>query len=138
MFTRVSDDSTLIPTMVFGPYEQTRQVQNIVRPVMQSAEVRVAYLPTVYRSGEYMCLFDTYAEAKAAVDYFSAFSLYLFEGPTTTEAMLIQDGGYIVEVEAGTPDTSFAMQFAVSGAMTITQNGLWELRVPYQEVPEDD
>ena len=138
-FTRLSDDSELTPTMVFGPYEQSREVRNIVRPVMESAEVRVSYSPTVYRKGEYQLLFDTYAEAKAAVNYFSAFSLYYFEGPTIGAGELITVGGYILESDGTDLDTNFAMQFVVApGDMTITQNGLWELRVPYQEVPEDD
>lgn len=137
MFTRLSDDETLIPTLVFGPYEQAREARNIVRPVMESAEVRVAFLPIVYRKGEYQLLFDTYAAAKDAIDFFDAFSYFYFEGPTLGAAVLITDGGYILEADPDSPDVSFAMRFVVApGDLTITQNGLWELRVPYQEVPE--
>lgn len=136
MFTRLSDDATLIPIQVFGPFEQTREVRNIVRTVMQSANVRVAYSPTVYRRGEYQLLFDTYADALEATDYFSSFSLYQFEGPAIDAGILIQEGGYVLESD-GTPDAGFSMRFVVApGDLTITQNGLWELRVPYQEVPE--
>lgn len=138
MFTRVSDDEVLTPLVVFGPFEQSREVRNIVRPIMQSAEVRVSYSPTVYRRGEYQLLFETYEQAHTAINYFSDFSLYIFEGPTVPIGTLIQVGGYLIESD-GTPDAGFSMQFAVApGDMTISQNGLWELRVPYQEVPTDD
>lgn len=135
-FTRLSDDETLVPLLVFGPYETERPVQNIVRPIMQSAEVRVTYLPAVYSQGEFQLLFDSYSSAKEAVEFFAEASQYTFDGPSIGAGELIQVGGYVMESDGTDLDTSFAIQFVVApGPMRISQNGLWEVRVPYQEVP---
>jgi hypothetical protein len=149
------------PIIVFGPFENAREVRNISRELLHDSDVRSTFVPTVERTGEYQLLFETYADAREAADKFTAASLFAYSGPDAggTPAHLAVDGGYIIEVPAtsgwgtpeyletdggyvvevpgtpATPDASFAATFIVwGGSLAITQNGLWELRVPYKEV----
>jgi hypothetical protein len=135
-FTRLSDDATLTPVMVFGPYEQTRRSRQIVRELAESGEVRVAWRPPSRRRGTYMLLFSTYAAALSAQSWFLENSEYDFEGPTVGEGVYEVVDGYIVEVPP-TTDAGFSMRFVLDEEEpTINQNDpMWELRVSYQEVP---
>lgn len=136
-FQRVSDAAVLEPVLVFGPFEQERESRNVVTPLLESDATTVAYFPAVRRGGEFQTLFATYQAAHEARDYFTVPSLYDFFGPATTPGEYIVSGGRIV-LSSGFADPSFSLRFAVaSGALTVTQNAadVWELRVPYREVP---
>ena len=137
-FTRSSDADTLTPTLVFGPFEVEREVRNISRELLHSNYTVSTFVPTVHRTGEFQCLFTTHAEAKAAAEWFTAASLFVYEGAATTAGDLIVDEfGYVVPAEPGDLDTSFETQFIVwGGALSIRQNQLWELTVPYKEIVE--
>jgi hypothetical protein len=152
-FTRLTDNATLQPILVFGPHEEAREVKNIARELLHSSIVKITFVPTDARTGEYQLLFETHAQARAGFSFFDDQSLFRYSGPDTPgtpghpgipSGELIQDGGIIIESPGippvppgppGPPDASFAFTFLVwGGPMTITQNSLWELRVPYKEV----
>lgn len=140
-FTRINDAAALEPVMVFGPFEQERESRNIVRRLMQSGSVRVTYVPAGHRSGEFQLLFESYADAADAAGFFAVASLFQFNGPTdddTAGAYTVVDGLIVLTVTAA--DSGYSLLFAVdAGSIGITQNNdvdMWELRVPYQEVPE--
>lgn len=135
-FQRVSDDAVLEPVLVFGPFEQERESRNVVTPLMESDETTVAYFPAVRRGGEFQTLFATYQAAHEACDYFTVASLFDFSGPATTAGEYIVSAGRII-LSAGEADPAFSLRFAVAaGGLRVTQNeDLWELRIPYREVP---
>jgi hypothetical protein len=58
-------------------------------------------------------LYATHANAKTAMDFFTVASFYTYD----------------------VADASLDTRFLVSGNMTITQNGYWELSIPFKEVP---
>lgn len=136
-FTRLIDDSVLIPFMFFGPYEQVRESRNVVRTLLESSNVRVSYIPATRRGGEFQLVFTTYPEAHAAVDYFTVPSLFQFNGPTepgTDGTYVIVDG--LIVLADGDADAGFSMLFAVdTGRLRVLQNiSRWEVRVPYREI----
>jgi hypothetical protein len=79
-------------------------------------------------------LFNSYAEAHAASDWFGMPSEFDFSGPSLPPGYVIEDG--MVVWSDGGPDATFALRFIVSGSLRIVQNGLWEVYVPFYEVTE--
>lgn len=139
-FTRLSDDATLTPVMVYGPYETAREIRNISRELLHSSATRSTYVPPAARSGEYKLLFNTHGDAKDALAFFSDWSLYLFEpAATLPEGWGWVDGYYVYE-GGDTPDDSFNATFIVLGdELHITQDDdvhKWHLTVPYKEASE--
>lgn len=135
-FTRLTDDATLEPLLVFGPFQTERDSRNIATPLLHSSAMRVTYSAMTHRTGEFQLLFETFSEAKAGVEFFAAQSEYTFDGPEETVGggLEVVDG-YVVETDP-TPDPSFDLRFVVVGVPRISQNGLWEVYLPYAEVPE--
>lgn len=133
---------TLTPEIVFGPFESERETRNIARELLHSRDVRVTYVPNANRTGEFQCLFETHAEAKAAASWFSEDSLYYFGGPevTTDEGWEIVDDIIIETAQTTVADESFAMTFLIwGGGLRVTQNEpMWELRVPYKEIVDGE
>lgn len=115
-FTRLSDSVALSPAplSVFGPFEAEREVRNIAHELLHSSVVKVTFVPLTYRAGTWRLLYATHANASTARTFFASSSYYTYD------------------VADASMDTRFIVH---GGALTITQNGLWELTVPYKEVP---
>lgn len=132
-FTRSTDSATLTPLIVFGPYENSYEVRNIARPLLQSSSVRVTYVPQGPRDGKLMLLFASYANAVAAAGYFAPAASFTFNGPvvTTTGYTIVNN----VVLPVGDIDDTFDMTFIVTGGtVDIEQNELWEVSVPFKEL----
>jgi hypothetical protein len=114
-FTRVTGSVALSPTpvAVIGPLEVERQVRNIATELLHSATVRTTFIPTANRNGVWNLLYATHANAKTAMDFFTVASFYTYD----------------------VADASLDTRFIVIGNMAITQNGYWELSIPFKEVP---
>jgi hypothetical protein len=114
-FTRVTGTVALspAPVSVFGPLEVEREGRNIARELLHSATVRSTFIPAANRNGTWRLLYATHANAKTAMDFFTVASFYTYD----------------------VADASMDVRFMVAGNMKITQNGYWELSIPFKEVP---
>jgi hypothetical protein len=114
-FTRVTGTVALspAPVLVVGPLEVEREVRNVARELLHSATVRSTFIPAANRNGTWVLLYATHADAKTAMDFFTVASFYTYD----------------------VADASLDTRFIVMDRMTITQNGYWELTIPFKEVP---
>lgn len=126
----------LNPIMVFGPYVNEWEARTQSRSLLESTETRSVFIPPGARTGTFMMLFSTYAEASDAGVWFGSVGHYIFTGPeeTGTGGYTIVDG-YIVEIPA-TIDHSFDLDFVVTGGsirLEQTEASVWQLTVPWRE-----
>lgn len=135
-FTRLSDSSVMNPETVEFPVEQSRETGTVARRVGQSSEVRVTYVgATAPRTGTFRLRFATYASAEAAAVFFSAKSLFEFDGTTSDAGTYTIVDDLIVET-ADVDEGDYAIRFTVVGEIQPTAEEDWTLlRVQYMEVP---
>lgn len=93
----------ITPLRVLAPYRVAQEARTVARSLLESTEVRVAFIPPKARANTMKLLFADVAAAYAALAFFQTNHTYVFddpEMPQIAQTFVVADGQLLVEAAA--------------------------------------